>query len=118
VTKDDAIRYLDARVRFVFDRIGNKGTVSWSAQDANSVRKLLPNNVKVPANGNGQHLNVDEFGPYVMGDDRLAEIKRMLNYEHVGHQILPAAGVTVLDLAAAVFDLLADKGEISEDDDY
>ncbi len=52
--------------------------------------------------------------PYVISDERLAEIRSYLAETQAGWQIHPAHGVTGYMLAGAVFDLLAERDENAE----
>lgn len=49
---------------------------------------------------------------YVVSDERLAEIRGLINWNHSGWQTLPSGPhVTKYDLAAAVEDLLTERDE-------
>lgn len=56
--------------------------------------------------------SLSEDVPYVVSDERLAEIRGLINWQHAGWQTIPSGpNVTVYDLAAAVEDLLMERDE-------
>lgn len=47
--------------------------------------------------------------PYVISDERLEEIRSLIDWNHPGWQTIPFAGVTVFQLAGAIEDLLTER---------
>lgn len=50
--------------------------------------------------------------PYVISDERLAEIRGLIDWNHSGWQTIPSKPeITRYDLAAAIEDLLAERDD-------
>jgi hypothetical protein len=85
----------------------------WSPEDAALIAFLDPSTVlalvaRIPPISHGA-CTPDE--PYVISDERLEEIRALIDWKHPGWQTIPWADVTVYQLAGAIEDLLTERGD-------